>query len=123
MILRGIVRSGHGTASKVRGDMFAARCLAADANLVRGTLNVTMPDNAAAEEALGEHDFETDTGRTRPPLRWWRVLLHTVVDLPEAKHFVVRHKNTQIAWFEIMSEVNFREAGVLDDDWIEVLRG
>jgi hypothetical protein len=52
-VIVGTVESGRGGACRIPEDMFQKRCRAADASLVRGTLNVRVGDLAGAISELG----------------------------------------------------------------------
>ena len=123
MKISGIVQTGCGGASRIPVDMFERRREAAGGNLVRGTLNVSVPDLAGAVVALGNPDFETDKKDRKGPLQWWRVTLGCAA-LPDgrADAFVVRHPKTGTRYLEVMGDMRFRDAGVGDDAEISIER-
>ena len=113
MTITGIVQTGRGGASRIPDDMFKRRRLAAGGSLVRGTMNVRVPDLAGAVAALGTPDFETDKSDRKGPLQWWCVTLRcTALPDDRAEAFVVRHPRTGTDYLEVMGSILFRDAGV-----------
>ncbi len=123
MTITGIVETGRGGASRIPDDMFERRRQAAGGSLVRGTMNVRVPDLAGAVAALGTPDFETDKSDHKGSLQWWRVTLRcTALPDGEAGVFVVRQSRTRTDYLEVMGNMRFRDAGVKDGAEVSIQR-
>jgi CTP-dependent riboflavin kinase len=122
-LFSGRVLSGSGSASHVPGDVFRARCAAAQVQLIRGTLNLCVDDIRAALRLLGPPDFATDIDTPHlGPLRWWRIMLILEGTARPVPAFIVRHDGTGTTYLEVMATVRFRELGVMDGDIVVVER-
>ena len=118
-MIEGKVISGSDKLSRIPNNLFQARCKAADAELVKGSLNVQVDDLNLALDYLGTPDFTTaQTDTPGNDLRWWRVELTTEPKqaIPSGKTFVIRHTHTGPGnYLDVLSEVHFRTEAGLDD--------
>lgn len=126
-MIHGRVRSGQGGASKAMvGDRLRERSEVAGVELVPGTLNVHVDDLEGAVEALGEPWALSDQDNEKlGPLRWWPVWLSVEggfdgATRPLAAAWVVRHEKTGTRYLEIVSDTNFRAAGLQDGEIVTV---
>jgi len=121
-MITGEITSGSGLASKIPEEVFVARRKASKVDLLRGTLNVKVPDLEAAIASLGACHSKTDTDNTKNgALRWWNVLiLNDKLHNQVVKAFVVRHEITKTKYLEIMSHFNFRDNGFKDGDKVSI---
>ena len=122
--IKGVVETGYNQASGIPDDMYNRRCRAADANLVRVSLNTHVDDIDGVVESLGKPDFETDVDDHKGPCQWWKVAVKSdKLQSCSPKTFEVRHaQKPGTRYLEIVSNTHFRSAGLKDGDTVIVER-
>ena len=112
-VISGSVTSGSGMVGKLPETIFQARCKAANANLVRGSLNVRVDNLKQALALLGKEDFTTiQADQPDNPLQWWQVelILPSMHEQSSraGKTFVIRHQRSGPDYLDVISDVHIR---------------
>ena len=123
-MIRGKLVSGQGKISRLPNAVLQARSKAADAKLVKGSLNVRVDNMKQTLDYLGSPDFVIPQANGND-LRWWQVKLsfESKCEAPPGKTFVVRHTRTGPAdYLDVLSETHFRSELNLTDGASVLLR-
>lgn len=121
MLLLGQVISGNGRDSQISDAELQARCAAAKAELVKGTLNIRVDSMEQVLQQLGSPDFEIKTeqnyGGQAPTLKGWQIDFFLPSahgwTIAEGKTFIINHGVERRIY--VMSEVHFRTQTSLTD--------
>ena len=121
MLILGQVIPGNGLDSQISDTELQARCAAAKAELVKGTLNVRVDSMEQVLHHLGSPDFEIKTqqdyGGKAPMLKGWQIDFFLPSEhgwtIAEGKTFIINHGVERRIY--IMSEVHFRTQTRLTD--------
>jgi hypothetical protein len=115
-VIHGVVISGQGGASRAMvGEKLRDRSEIAGVPLVPGTLNVLpLRGDGMAVSMLGAPVHESEADSPIGALRWWPVTLRVPAASVERPAWIVRHVRTGTRYLEVVADVRFRDAGVVD---------